>query len=85
MNSYQDILAFIFVLLEKTAPIPGNTNEQKANYRFLDAGHVSSFEVMQFVMEIELAYQLEFSPAELESDEMRTPGGIAKLIVAKRS
>ncbi len=75
-----DILVF---LLEKRGPIPGETKKDIANYQFLDTGHVDSFNIIQFILEIEDSFGITLSTEDTESIEFRSIGGLIRLIERK--
>ena len=53
-------------------------------FRFLDAGIIDSFGLMQFIMEIEEEFDIELTPDNTQSEEFRTLGGLALIIDSKK-
>jgi acyl carrier protein len=66
-------------LLQRRGPLP----EAIDDYRYLDAGHISSIALMEFVLELEMHFNIELSPLDLQSDEFRTIAGLAKIVQQK--
>ena len=58
-------------------------NDEILNYRYLDAGHIDSFGLIQFIIAIEEEFNIKLEPKDTESDEFRYVGGLIKLIEAK--
>ena len=79
----KDTRAVVFSLLEKKGPVPGNTEQEKMNYRYLDAGHVGSFDLFQFILEIEETFGVTLSAEDTQSDQFRTIGGLIQIIEEK--
>ena len=71
-------------LLEKRGPLQGNSDQEIRDYRYLDAGHVDSLNIMQFILEIEESFGISLSTEDTQSDEFRTIGGIITLVERKR-
>ena len=74
----------IVSLLEKRGPVQGNSDQEICNYRYLDAGHVDSLNIMQFILEIEESFGISLSAEDTQSDEFRTIGGVITLVERKR-
>jgi acyl carrier protein len=51
---------FIVSLLDKHGPVPGQDEMEKLTYRFLETGHIDSFKLNEFIMEIEDQYSCKF-------------------------
>jgi len=56
-----------------------------SSFRFLDAGIVDSFGLMQFIMEVEEEFDIEMTPDETQSEEFRTLGGLALIVDNKKA
>ena len=80
----REIYDEIVSLLEKRGPVQGNSDQEICNYRYLDAGHVDSLNIMQFILEIEESFDISLSAEDTQSDEFRTVGGIIALVERKR-
>lgn len=78
----QRIFNFIKDYLETIKPLNMNDDEI-LNYRYLDAGHIDSFGLIQFIIAIEEEFNIKLEPKDTESDEFRYVGGLIKLIEAK--
>ena len=79
-----EIYDVIVSLLEKRGPLQGNSDQEIRDYRYLDAGHVDSLNIMQFILEIEECFGILLSAEDTQSDEFRTVGGIIALVERKR-
>ena len=73
----------VIAILEKHDPLPGDTIAEKLAYRYLDAGHIDSFAIMGFIIELEELFGIELLPEDTQSDEFRTVGGLVRLIEKK--
>ena len=80
----REIYDEIVSLLEKRGPVQGNSDQEICNYRYLDAGHVDSLKIMQFILEIEESFDISLSAEDTQSDEFRTVGGVITLVERKR-
>ena len=76
----QNIFIFIVSLLEKHGPVPGQDEMEKLTYRFLETGHIDSFKLNEFIMEIEDQYNIVLSPEDIQSDQFRSIGGLFEII-----
>lgn len=79
----REIYDEIVSLIEKRGHVPGSSEQEICNYRYLDEGHVDSFNIMSLILEIEDRFGISFSAEDTQSDEFRTIGGIIKLIQRK--
>jgi len=82
-NNEKSVLQRVIDLIEIAHPVPGETVQQKADLRYLEAGLISSFELIQFIVGLEETFEIELAPEDTESDKFRTIGGIAELISEK--
>ena len=73
----------IIAILEKHDPLPGDTVAEKLAYRYLDTGHIDSFAIMGFIIELEESFGVSLLPEDTQSDEFRTAGGLVRLIEQK--
>jgi acyl carrier protein len=71
--------AYVLELLGRSASLEVEPSQLDA-FRYLDAGIISSFELMSFVMEIEEHFAIRFTPEQMQSEAFRTIGGLAALI-----
>ena len=78
----EDIYDVVLTLLEKRGTVPGDSEQDKLNYRYLDAGHVDSLGLHQFILEIEDQFGFTLSSDESQSDDFRTLGGLIRIIEA---
>ena len=76
----ENIFNFIISLLEKHGPVPGKDDKEKLAYRFLETGHIDSFTLNEFIMEIEDQFDIILSPDDTQSEEFRSIGGLIEVI-----
>ncbi len=76
----KNIFDFIVSLLEKHGSVPGQDEKEKCAYRFLETGHIDSFKLNDFIMEIEDQFDIILSPDETQSEEFRSIGGLIEII-----
>ena len=67
-------------ILNKSNPLPDISRGEINHYRYLDEGHINSFAIMGFIIELEDAFDIQLTPEDTQSEEFRTIGGIAKII-----
>lgn len=79
MNT-KEITAKVIELLERSEPLPGDDLEGKLAYRYLDAGHIDSFAIINLIVEIEDTFGVSLSTEATQSDTFRTVGGIVTLV-----
>lgn len=70
-------------MLEKKGLVPGDSEQEKLNYRYLDAGHVDSFSLIQFILELEDKFDISLSPEDTQSDKFRSIGGLIQIVEDK--
>lgn len=78
-----EIVKSIISKLEESSPVPGDTDEAKLAYRYLDAGHIDSLSVINFIVDLEEEFEVSLSPEDTQSDQFRTVGGLVTLIETK--
>ena len=76
----ENIFNFIISLLEKHGPVPGKDDREKLAYRFLETGHIDSFTLNEFIIEIEDQFSIAMSPEDMQSEEFRSIGGLIEVI-----
>ena len=76
----ENIFNFIISLLEKHGPVPGKDDKEKLAYRFLETGHIDSFTLNEFIMEIEDQFNIALCPEDMQSEEFRSIGGLIEII-----
>jgi acyl carrier protein len=70
----------IINMLERNDPVPGDTTSDKLSYRYLDAGHIDSLSIINFIMELEEIFNITLSPEDTQSDGFRFISGLAAMI-----
>jgi acyl carrier protein len=78
-----DNFSKIVSLLEKRGPIPGGNAQERKKYCYLDAGHVDSINMIQFILEIEEQFGIELTPEDIASEKFRTVDGLIKIVENK--
>ena len=74
------IFDFIISLLEKQGPVSGQDEKEKRTYRFLETGHIDSFKLNEFIMEIEDQFDIVLSPEDTQSEKFRSISGLIEII-----
>lgn len=72
------IRQFVIQLLAEKGRLP--EGERLDDYHYLDTGHIDSLSFIKFIFRIEERFGFQFLPDDLASDEIRTVGGLARLI-----
>lgn len=80
----KNTLTVLVDLLLERAELPDSKQSEYHTFRFLDAGIIDSFNLMQFIMEIEEEFDIELTPDDTQSEEFRTLGGLALIIDGKK-
>ena len=80
---HPEICSKVIEILENKASLPGEMLEEKLAYRYLDAGHIDSFSILNMIIEIEDTFAITLSAEDIESDSFRTPGGLTEIIEDK--
>ena len=57
--------------------------KEKLKYRYLDAGHIDSLAIINFMIELEEKFNISLSPEDTQSDEFRYIEGLVKIIENK--
>ena len=78
-----NIYSAIIALLERRGPIPGGSDQEKRNYCYLDAGHVDSINMIQFILQIEERFGISLTPEDTMSDQFRTVNGLIQIVEDK--
>jgi acyl carrier protein len=73
---------FIVQYMDKSGALP-QKQELLLKCRYLDLGLISSFEIINFIMELEELFGINLTPEETQSDEFRTVGGVITMVEAK--
>ena len=76
MNVTQEVIAF----LESQNPIPGGTEDEKLQCRYLDVGVLDSMGIVMMITEFEEKFGIQFNGDHLQSDEFLTVGGVVGII-----
>lgn len=81
MEPREKVVAF----LSTRGEIPGATEEERMTYEYVDRGLLDSFGIVEMVMELESEYGIRFSPADMQSPEFRTVGGLVRVVERLRT
>ena len=68
--------------IEKKAKLPPGCDIDAFNY--IDSGHIDSIAIVKFILEIEIEFNVDISPEDIESPEFRTIGGLVQIIRSKQ-
>jgi len=74
------VVSEIIGLLEKRGSVQLDENQ---DYLYMDAGHVDSVSVIQFILELEEAFTITLDPEETSSEEFKSLKGLANMIERK--
>lgn len=78
MNNVSD---FIIGLLQKKYPLETNIDIETLNY--VESGYVDSLGIIQFIVQIEDEFGIEFSDEELSAPSSKIVGELIKLVERK--
>jgi acyl carrier protein len=76
MNVKNEVIAF----LEASNTIPGDTEAEKLQCRYLEAGVIDSMGIVVMITEFEEKFGIRFNGDHLQSDQFLTVGGVIGLI-----
>jgi acyl carrier protein len=79
--NYDEIKRGVMSLLEKKQRLP--KSENIGAYRYLDAGHIDSLGVMNFILQLEDLFKVEISDDDMLSEQFQTVDGVVELILRK--
>jgi acyl carrier protein len=66
-------------------PLPGDDPAEQLRIAYLDEGLVDSIAIVELVVELEASYGIRFAPADLQSAEFRTIGGLVRTVERLRA
>jgi acyl carrier protein len=61
-------------------PLRGETADEQLEIAYLDEALVDSIAIVELVVELETTYGFRFTPADLQSVEFRTIGGLVRTV-----
>ena len=67
--------------IEKRTALPADAEFDPFNY--VDTGHVDSIEMIKFVLEIEMEFDIEITAADMGLAGFKTIGGLAEIVEEK--
>mgnify|MGYP001159539365 FL=1 len=70
-------------LLEKRGPVPEGSEQERREYRYLDAGQLDSFNIIQFILEVEELFNITLTPEDTTSEQFRNVGGLIQIVEDK--
>lgn len=82
MTEVQDTVLRFF---EERAPLRGDSADERLAIAYLDEGLVDSIAIVELVAELEGEYGIRFAPADLQSVEFRTIGGLVRTVERLRT
>ncbi|MBI2307771.1 MAG: acyl carrier protein [Rhodocyclales bacterium] len=80
MNGIREFI--VKLLLEKGAIPVGVAVD---DYRYLDNGHIDSIGFIKFIFRVEEQFRVQFSEADIGGTEIRSVGGLVRLVAAKQA
>ncbi len=72
---------FIVDYIQREYSLPEGIDLDTFNY--IESGYVDSLGLIQFIATIEDEYNIEFTDEDLQSPELKTIGGLIKIIESK--
>lgn len=78
-----DIREFIVKLLLEKGAIPEGIAVD--DYRYLDNGHIDSIGFIKFIFRVEEQFRVRFVEADIGGAEIRSVGGLVRLIATKQA
>ncbi|MBT5399214.1 acyl carrier protein [bacterium] len=81
-NVKSDIAGYLRNYLDEINQINLN-DEDFLNFRYLDSGHIDSFEIMHLIVNIEQEFNIRIEAEDTESDEFRYIEGLVEMIEKK--
>jgi len=79
----KEIYDAVIDLLEKRGPVPEGSEQERREYCYIDAGHLDSFNTIQFILEIEELFNIVLTPEDTTSDKFRTVDGLIQIVEEK--
>ena len=79
----ENICGAIIDLLEKRGPILLESGLEKQDYSYLDAGHVDSIGLIQFILEVEELFDISLTSQDTQSEQFRTIMGVCQIVEKK--
>lgn len=77
----QDIIRF----LNEHETLPAQVLDQNLDYNYIDAGHIDSISIINFIYKLENHFKISIQPVETHSLEFRTINGLTNYIQNKLS
>lgn len=77
----EDIRQYIVQLLQEKGSIPEAKDID--DYCYLDTGHIDSLGFIKFIFRVEEQFHIQFLQNEIGGTEIRTVGGLMRLIQGK--
>lgn len=78
---YAEIKSGVICLLEKKQRLP--QCDDIGAYRYLDAGHIDSLGIMNFILQLEDYFNLEISDDDMLSEQFQTVDGVVEIVLKK--
>lgn len=80
-----DVKKQLIEILESRNPIPDNYSKNADSYRYLDAGHIDSLSIIDFILQLETTFNIDITPDDTQSDEFRYVKGLVRIIEKKKN
>lgn len=75
-----DVRAEVIRFMESRNPIPGKTESDKLNCRYLDDGVIDSLGIVEMIVAFEEKFDVHFESDDLQSLEFQSVGGLISII-----
>ena len=83
MSYYSHSRDFVFEFFSKIGDIPGEKEDEKMAYDYVQNQLLDSFGILSLITEIESEFDIELRAEELEDPNFKKVGGLINIIVAK--
>ena len=70
----------VLAIMERRGEIPGETEDDRLAYWYLDRGLVDSMGFVELVIEMESTFGIRFGPEDMQAQDFRTVGGVIETI-----
>lgn len=79
----EQVCEWLLEWLSKRGKINGNSRAACLDINYFDAGLLTSVDVIEFVVEIEAKFAIQFSEADLQDQRFVTISGLSDLILER--
>jgi acyl carrier protein len=83
MIELDEIFENIYSLIEVNQGCP--IEKRHKEFNFVKDGHLDSFALLSFIMDVEQIYSIQLSSDELQSEEIHLVEGLVEIIIYKQN